>query len=121
MTTLQFQAQNLSWANLDRTEIGKHLGADYVLFVSLIEFSMREKGSADLYRGRIAAEVNLYKTSMPEYHASVWHSSDIRVTFPEGKTSIRVDRNDIRVRIETQRRFVDQVAKKFYKHKVPKK
>ena len=121
MTTLQFQEENLSWADLDRTEIGKRLGADYVLFISLIEFSMREKGSADLYRGRISAEVNLYKISMPEYQASVWRSSDIRVTFPEGKTSILVDRNDIRVRIETLRRFVDQVTKKFYKHKVPKK
>ena len=121
MTTLQFQEQNLSWADLDRTEIGKKLGVDYVLFVSLIEFSTREKGSADLYRGHISAEANLYKTSMPEYQACVWYSSDIRATFPEGKTASHVDRNDTRVRIETLRQFVDQVTKKFYKHKVTKK
>jgi len=120
MTTLQFQEQNLSWADLDRTEIGRRLGGDYVLFVSLMEFSMREKGSADLYRGRIAAEVNLYKTSLPEYQASVWRNSDIRVMFPEDKTASHVDRNDIRIRIETERQFVDQVVKKFYRHKVPK-
>ena len=119
-TTLQFQEQNLSWADLDRTEIGKRLGADYVLFVSLIEFSMREKGSTDLYRGHITAEVNLYKTALPEYQAKVWHDSDISVTFPEGKTASRIDRNDLRVRLQTLRLFVDAVAKKFYKHKVPR-
>ena len=39
-----YQRKNLHWVEMDRTALGKALKADFVLYVSLVEFSTVEEG-----------------------------------------------------------------------------
>lgn len=115
---LKYQAENLEWDSQDRTAIGKALGADYVLHVSLVEFTTSEPGSINLYRGRVTAEVKLYKVSMPEREACVKSWENIRVSFPEQEVVGQMNEDDRGIRLATEKVFADVIAKKFYKHKV---
>jgi len=117
---IKFQDEDLDWDSMDKTALGKAFSVDYVLFVSLVEFSTREPGSEYLYRGRVSAQATLYKTSLPEREASVWQNPGIRLSYPEQEPVGQYTEDDRKIRIETERLFADMLTKKFYKHKVPK-
>ncbi|MCK4603040.1 MAG: hypothetical protein KAU28_11275 [Phycisphaerae bacterium] len=118
---VKYQGENIYWDKLDRTELGRKFEADYVLYVSLVEFSTREPGSINLYRGRIIAESSVYKTSLPERQARVWVGEEIRVTHPPHAPTSLLSENDREIRYLTERLFAEKLVKNFYKHKVPKK
>ena len=56
-----YQDENVHWESMDRAKLGQILGADYVLYVALDEYTMREPGSINLFRGRI---VDVARTNM---------------------------------------------------------
>ena len=113
---LRFQIEHLYWDALDRTEIGRRLDAEYVLFVSLIEYTARRPGSAGLSQGQITAETKLYQTSLPERDAVVWSADPLlSVTFPEDRPG-RLRQSEL-IRSETESRFIRQLAWKFHEHK----
>ena len=115
---LKYQQENLFWDQEPRTDLGKQFGADYVLFVSLIEYSLREPGSIQLFRGQIVAEASLYKTSLPAVQARVWRAADLRVTFPENAPVGRPLEDNRNIGFVTQKLFAIKLVKSFYKHKV---
>jgi len=116
---VRHQRENIYWDEMDRTQLGKQFEADYVLYVSLIEFSMREPGSLGLYRGNIKAEVSVYDTSLDERQALVWRGSDICAVYPPDSSSLPAEDNRT-VHYKTANLFAEKLAKKFYKHKVPR-
>jgi len=116
---VKYQDSNIYWDEMGKTELGKALGADFLLFVPLEEFSTRETGSQNLYRGRITSQCGLWQVSLPERKARVWQSETIRVVHPEHDPSGLLQENDRVVREKTERLFADRLAKKFYDHKVP--
>lgn len=113
---IRYQDENFDWDTLDKTKLGKLFGTDFVLYVSLAKFSMREPGSEYLYRGEIVADVAMYDMSLPEQKAKVWSLSDLRVMYPDQALP---GENDIVIRAGAEMKFCDFLAKKFYKHKVP--
>ncbi len=115
-----YQDTNVHWDSMDKIQLGNHFGARYVLFVSLVEFSTREPGSTNLYRGRIAAEASVYDTSRPERQARVWNCSNLRVLFPPHAATGQLLDSDYRIRYQTERRLAEMLVRKFYKHKVPR-
>lgn len=114
---VKYQRENLFWEEMDRTKLGKDLGAGYVLFISLDEFSTLEPGSLQLYRGRMVASARLYKTSLPARDARVWGPSEFRVTYPAEAATGTVGESDQTIRDRTLRIFTDRLVKKFYEHK----
>ena len=117
---MKYQDTNFHWDSLDRTKLGKQLNSDYVLFVSLIEFSTREQGMVNLLRGRILAEADLYKTSLPERDARVWREAELGVIFPADRPIGILGQNDSNVRLRTELLFAEKLVKKFYAHRAPK-
>jgi hypothetical protein len=115
---VKYQDGNIYWDELDKTQLGKAFGADFVLFISVVEYSTREPGSLNLYRGRITAQVSLYKTSLPEREARIWRESSIRVVHPKHDPTSLLRESDRSVRDKTEAIFADKLAKKFYDHKV---
>ena len=93
---------------------------DYVLYVALLDYSMRPPGSTRLYRGMISAQVSLYDVSLPERQAEVWRGSDIHVMYPSASQIGRLGLDDRMIRYQTHTLFAVTLVKKFYKHKVPK-
>lgn len=116
---LAYQAGDLQWDAIDRTELGKKLGADYLLYVTMIDFTTHEPGSATLMRGIIRAEVELHDCSKPERTSIVWRCTDFEIRIPENAPVTQMSADDRILRAETVRRFSDQLAKKFYKHEEP--
>jgi hypothetical protein len=116
---LKYQDENVYWDEKDKTELGKLFGADYVLFIALVEYSTREPGSVNLYRGRITAQVSLYKVGMPERTARVWQDKDVRVVYPEHDVTGQPQENDRVIREKTEADFAEKLGKKFYDHKAP--
>ena len=116
---VKYQDANIYWDEMDKTALGKHFGADYVLLLALVEFNTREPGSMNLYRGRITAEPSVYKVSLPERQARVWRGETIRVVYPEHDPAGQLRENDRAIRVKTEHLFADRLVKKFYDHKVP--
>jgi hypothetical protein len=112
-----YQRKNLHWTEMDKTKLGKALKADYVLYISLVEFSTSEKGYLDTLRGTINAEISLYDSDKRENDARVWTCENIRVKFPKVPV-VRTAANEAGISSEILRRFSDELAKKFYTYKI---
>ena len=114
---VRYQRENVHWDSIDRTKLGKAFNVQYVLFVTLVEYTTREPGAMNLFRGRITADAAVYQTSLPENKARRWHAQGLRTVFPETEPG-KVGDNDRRIRRETELRFAEMLARRFYKHKV---
>lgn len=119
---MALQDQKINWDTMSKSELGHQLGADYVLQVTLMEFTTRDEGSINIYRGKISAEASLYKVTDPNFRDErVWHCEDIHSGYPEKTNSGVPAENDIRIRSQTIKLFAERVAWKFYKHDEPVK
>ncbi len=117
MKITAYQSKNINWAEMDRSALGRVLKADFVLFVSLVEFSTVEEGYVDLLRGRINGEAKLFDCSKPEVDSLVWTCPNIRLEFPKTPT-VRNSRNEETIRTTILTRFCNKLTKKFYSHEV---
>lgn len=120
LRVIAYQDENIDWNALGKTELGRTLGADHVLSVVLIEYSTRDRGSLNIYRGRITAQVRVYQTSLPERDSCVWPGEDIRVLYPPDVPMGEVGEDDDKIRHRTNIVFARTLVRKFYKHEVPK-
>jgi hypothetical protein len=116
---LNYQERNIHWDEMDKTQLGKALGADFVLMVSLVEFSTRQPMSVNLLQGMATAEVSLYKTDLPERQCRVYHGEDVRVVYPKNASGGVPGYDDTRIREETVRQLAQKVVWRFYKHEEP--
>jgi len=112
-----YQRKNLHWAEMDRAALGKALKADFVLYISLVEFSTVEEGYVDLLRGTINGEIKVYDCSKKEDDACVWTCENIRVKFPKTAT-VRTAKNEADIHSIILVKFSEELAKKFYSYKV---
>jgi len=112
-----YQHKNRHWVEMDRTALGKALDADFVLYVSLVEFSTVEEGYVDLLRGRINGEIKVYDCSKSEDVACVWTCDNIRVKFPKTAT-VRTARNEADIHSIIMVKFSEKLARKFHSYKV---
>jgi hypothetical protein len=115
---IKFQDEHLDWTTMDKTEIGKELDADYVLVVSLVEFTMHDPDSENQLRGRIVGEPKLYQTIKPEKDCCVWETPEVRVIYPKTGSigELSETGQDDKVRFPTEKAFAEALVKKFYKH-----
>ncbi len=116
---LAYQEEHLHWDEQERTKLGKALGADYVLFVSLTEYRTREPGSLNQLQGMATAEVSLYKTDRPEREARVYRGDDVRVIYPKNTPGGVPGYDDSKIREDMTRELAEKVVWKFYKHEEP--
>jgi len=114
---VKYQRENLYWEELDRTKLGRDLGAANLLYISLDEFSTLEPGSLQLFHGRLTASASLYKTSKPAREARVWGPKEIRVAYPAETITGQTGESDEIIRHKTVAIFSDHLARKFYEHK----
>jgi len=113
---VRFQDENIYWEDLTKPELGKALGADYLLFVPLEEFGTRLPDSAYLYRGRVTCQPSVYDVSKPARESRVHKFEKIRVLYPENEPPVLVTESDRQVRAETEKLFARRLAWKFYDH-----
>ena len=118
LAVARYQDENLYWDTQDKKKTANDLDVDYVLIVSLLEFSTRAAGQMNAYQGRIGAEVKLYSASKEEGQNCDWETEDLlEVIYPD--LPQYSPRSEPIIRRDTEWRFADMLAKKFYNHKVP--
>jgi len=120
-TVVKFQDETPNWETLPRSQIARTLGADYLLYVVLSEYSTMEPSSLNLYRGRATGDVSLFKAALDEPQCRVWGRETFHVSYPQNTAVGVTASNDEEIAYQTQRLLADLVVKKFYKHKVPEK
>jgi hypothetical protein len=116
-----FQDSNLYWDTMPMPEIGRQLNADYVLYVSLEEFSTHESGSTTLGRGRVTAQVSLWR-SRPDAASDgcVWRKDSLSVLHPKaGPVVPSSGRDEAILLLQTETMFAEDLVKSFYDYKVP--
>ncbi|GAG45428.1 unnamed protein product, partial [marine sediment metagenome] len=84
LAVARYQDENLYWDTQDKKKTANDLKVDYVLLVSLLEFSTRAAGQMNAYQGRIGAEAKLYSASKEEGQNCDWETEGcLEVIYPD--------------------------------------
>lgn len=123
---IRYQMENSNWDSLPPEQLCKTFKADYVLYISLIDFGTREAGSAQLARGHITAQCALYAppaapTSQPttmiaSANDPVWKKDAISAVFPKDVAVGVPVSSDWHIRVQTEKLFAQTLVQFFYKH-----
>jgi len=121
-TIIRYQSENPRWDIMPPEKLCEVFNCDYVLLISLMEFSTRERGSVYLARGRIKADVSVYQSGLSSADGAnpVWRGEPLSIRFPRQSTLGVPAENDQVIRVQTERLFATELVKKFYDYKVPK-
>ena len=114
----KFQQENLDWASVPISDIAKKFGAQRVLYLDLYQFTMYEESSINLLRGQATAAVQVYETDQDNADQAAYRS-EISVRYPENNPVAMSDAALQKVQFNTTRNFAEQLARKFYDHKLP--
>ena len=119
---IRYQSENPRWDIMPPEKLCEVFDCDYVLLISLMEFSTRERGSVYLVRGRIKADVSVYQAGLSSTDGAnpVWRGEPISVQYPQQSTLGVPAENERAIRVQTERLFATELVKKFYDYKVPK-
>lgn len=103
------------WVTESKQDLGKHFGADFVVFLELGPMSIWEKGSnSTLYRGNVEIRMSVFDVHQPEGETLV-HSDVYSCTFP---TSCPMDATELS-QDGFKLRFMDRIAKELVPYFAP--
>jgi len=112
---VRWQKSTLDWPNMSLVEIGEHFQADTVLYVELERYTMVEERSANLFRGRARARVQVVKVE--DEHNPVYETV-VETVVPEDRPVSVLGTSERMIRQATNLVFAREVVWKFYDHKV---
>jgi hypothetical protein len=105
-------------AELDPARVGKHFDADYVVYVELTLFQIRDPDQPQFVQGRISASVCVYDIQADPDMPQRFELTPVDVVFPERGPMVMSPTNSLTVREQTYRKFAEVVARKFYDYTV---
>ncbi len=112
-----FVQQNLE-AAIDPVLTGNHFGADYVVYVELLHFQIRDPSMPDLVQGRAQAPVSVYNLRADPDETDHFVLTPIEVSCPENTPLLMSSRTVLLVRQQTYEQLSEKIARKFYDHQV---
>lgn len=117
-TVARYQNDNANWDSIRRSELARNLGADYVLFISLTQYTLREPGHMSLYQARFTAEAKLFSAEDTTYEEPVWASRDnFYVVHPREGT---YDSGKVgKIQEEAEHMLAKKIALRFVDHTAP--
>jgi hypothetical protein len=117
LAVARYQDENLHWDSRDKRAIGRDIKADYVLFITLVDYRMTLPGTIDAYQAQISAEAHLYRTAA-ENQDAIWETSEaIEVIYPKGGPRYTAGSLQL-VQAASEREFAETLVRFFYDHKV---
>jgi hypothetical protein len=111
----RWQESNLEWPSMSLMDMAKAFEADTVLYVELEHYSTAEERSANLYRGRVQARIQVGRTG--ELNNPVY-STTVETVYPKDAPVGMTGTTERVVRQYTNLVFARDVIEKFYEHKV---
>jgi len=116
----QFQQAVFDWYVLPMSDIAARFEAQRLLYLELLQFTLVEIDSVNLLRGRISVQLRLYDMESDQPHTPSYES-ELAVVFPENAPLPMSDATRTALEQHTISLFADELARKFYKHKIPGK
>lgn len=105
-------------AQIDSQAVGGEFDADYVIYLEVLEFQIRDSNEPQFLRGRISASVSVHDMRADPDEPARYELAPITCEYPEGPPVIFNANNSPLIREVLYRKFAEQVARKFYEHTV---
>lgn len=105
-------------AQVDPYAVGRKFEADYVIYLEVLKFQMRNPREPQFLTGRIEASVTVHDIRADPDQLRRYELNPVRCIHPEGSPVLLSRTNAPLVREATYRKFAEQVARKFYEHTV---
>ncbi len=120
-TVANYQRSQYGAETMPIVSVGKHFGADVVLFIQVMDFRTRPPTSPSLFQGFLNAHCSLYDCTgnlpIQSEKRKLW-SGIIQIVYPERRLMDISQTNDLAMRSTLLKLFGDKLAKKFYDHQV---
>lgn len=105
-------------AQIDPKAVARKFDSDYVIYVEIVEFQVRDPAEPQFLRGRIDASVTVYDAHADPDRPRRYELAPVLCRYPEGVPVLLNANNSRLVREQLYRKFAEQVARKFYEHTV---
>jgi len=105
-------------AQVDPLAVGRNFDTDYVLFIEVFEFQIRNPDVPQFLEAKIQASVSVHNIREEGDGLSRWELTPVKSVFPEEGPAPLTARNAPLVRRSVYQMFAEQVARKFYAHTV---
>lgn len=112
-----FLQKNLD-ARVDPQLVGKHFRADYVIYLEVLAFQIRDPDEPQFLRGRIESSVEVYEIAAEGTTGERFLLTPVLALYPERSPVLLDATNAPLVRESTYRAFAEQVARKFYEYEI---
>lgn len=103
----------------DPSEMAQSFDADYIAWIEIFGFSLREENSPKLLRGRATGYIRVYQVEKvgTEKMALSAFNTEFNSTFPQHKPVSVTGRSAVTFQKEFIDRICDELAEKFYDHR----
>ena len=105
-------------ARIDPAAVGKKFDANYVVYVEVAGFQIRDPGEPQFLRGRINASISVHDVRAKDQDARRYELTPVEAIYPEEQPVLINATNSPLVREATYRKFAEMVARKFYEYTV---
>ncbi len=105
-------------ARVDPQAVGRAFDADYVIYLEIVKFQIRDPDQPQFLQGRIYASVSVHDIRAAEGQLRRFELTPVECVYPEGAPVLLSATNSPLVREATYRKFAELVARKFYEHTV---
>ncbi len=105
-------------AQLDPRRVGEHFDADYVVYLELVLFQIRDPEQPQFLRGRISASVAVHDVRADPDMPQSFELAPVETVYPEHAPILMNPTNSLMIREQTYRKFAEEVARKFYDYTV---
>jgi hypothetical protein len=103
---------------IDPHALGQAFKADYIVYLEVLKFQMRDARLPQFLRGEIDASVSVHDIHADPDQLSRYELAPVACQYPEGAPLLINATNAPLVREATYRKFAEQVARKFYEHHI---
>ncbi len=114
-----FQRMNPQWIGLHMQQLGKQFDAQRIIYVEIVQLSMREEQSVNLLRGHLITDIKVYDLESGNQEEAVLET-EVEAIFPERAPEFMSDSAEHRIKEKLVMLFADKLSKKFYDHKIPR-
>ncbi len=112
-----FLQKNLD-AQVDPQMVGRQFQADYVIYMEIIKFQIRDPAEPHFLQGKIQASVVVHDMRADRDQRQYYELTEVKSFFPDSAPVLMTANNSALIREATYRKFAEEVARKFYEHTI---
>lgn len=98
--------------------VGRQFKTDYVIYLEVSEFQIRDPAEPQLLRGRLTASVSVHDSRDEAGTLQRFELAPVECVHPADQPVLLSEANSALIREGTYRKFAELVARKFYEHTV---